>query len=143
MFELTDAIGAADRARALAAVASLCDQRESAVGVVVMLARHIRQLTLLHTMRETKVPRPDWASRIGVPPFVVDKLIAQARRYRPEVLAAATQQLANADRALKGDITLTSTLGGFTGPQIKALGRDLAERIILERVVDGIVQLAA
>jgi len=88
---------------------------------------------------------------LGVPPFVVDKLIAQARSYSPRMLAAATQRLANADRALKGDITLTSTVtgasggasGGFTGPQIKALGRELAERIILERVVDGIVQLAA
>src|SRR5262245_16550892 len=57
VFELTDAIGAADRSRALAAVASLCDQRESAVGVVVMLARHVRQLTLLHTMRALAVPR--------------------------------------------------------------------------------------
>ena len=81
---------------------------------------------------------------LGVPPFVVDKLVTQARSYSPRALAAATQRLANADRALKGDITLTSTMGGaFTGPQIKALGRDLAERIILERVVDGIVQLAA
>lgn len=144
VFELTDAIGAADRPRALAAVAALCDQRESAVGVVVMLARHIRQLSLVHTLRATNAPRPSWGSLLGVPPFVVDKLIAQARRFQPDALAAATQQLANADRALKGDITLTSTLGGrFTGPQIKALGRDLAERIILERVIDGIVQLAA
>jgi DNA polymerase-3 subunit delta len=144
VFELTDAIGAADRPRALAAVASLCDQRESAVGVVVMLARHVRQLSLVYTLRATNVPRPSWGSMLGVPPFVVDKLIAQARRYSPGVLAAATQRLANADRALKGDITLTSTLGGaFTGPQIKTLGRDLAERIILERVVDSIVKLAA
>ena len=144
VFELTDAIGAADRVRALAAVASLVDQRESAVGVVVMLARHVRQLALTYTLRETNVPRSSWASMLGVPPFVVDKLVSQARSYSPRALAAATQRLANADRALKGDITLTSTLGGaFTGPQIKALGRDLAERIILERVVDGIVQLAA
>lgn len=153
VFELTDAIGAADRPRALAAVASLCDQRESAVGVVVMLARHMRQLSLVYTLRETNVPRPNWGQLLGVPPFVVDKLIAQARSYSPRALATATQRLANADRALKGDITLTSTItsagggaaggGGFTGPQIKALGRDLAERIILERVVDGIVQLAA
>jgi DNA polymerase-3 subunit delta len=152
VFELTDAIGAADRPRALAAVAALCDQRESAVGVVVMLARHVRQLSLVYTLRETNVPRPSWGSMLGVPPFVVDKLIAQARSYSPRALAAATQRLANADRALKGDITLTSTVtgasggasgGGFTGPQIKALGRELAERIILERVVDGIVQLAA
>jgi DNA polymerase-3 subunit delta len=144
VFELTDAIGAADRPRALAAVASLCDQRESAVGVVVMLARHVRQLSLTYSLRAGNVPRPSWPSMLGVPPFVVDKLVAQARRYSPAVLAAATQRLANADRALKGDITLTSTLGGaFTGPQIKALGRDLAERVILERVVDSIVTLAA
>ena len=149
VFELTDAIGAADRPRALAAVASLCDQRESAVGVVVMLARHVRQLSLVYTLRETNVPRPSWGQMLGVPPFVVDKLIAQARSYSPGALATATQRLANADRALKGDITLTSTVtgtalgGSFTGPQIKALGRELAERIILERIVDGIVQLAA
>jgi len=148
VFELTDAVGAADRGRALAAVASLCDQRESAVGVVIMLARHVRQMSLVYTLRETNVPRPSWAPMLGVPPFVVDKLIAQARSYSPGALSTATQRLANADRALKGDITLTSTAtgasgGAFTGPQIKALGRDLADRIILEQLVTGIVGLAA
>ena len=142
VFELTDAIGAADRARALAAVAALCDQRESAVGVVVMLARHIRQLSLLHHMRTAQVPRNEWASRIGVPPFVVDKLIAQARSYTPGALASATRRLAAADRALKGDITLSSDTSPFTGPQLKALGRDLGERVILESLVDGIVELS-
>jgi DNA polymerase-3 subunit delta len=142
VFELTDAIGAADRPRALAAVASLCDQRESAVGVVVMLARHIRQLTLLHVMRAQNIPRGAWGSRIGVPPFVVDKLAAQAKAYSPAALATATQRLANADRALKGDITLDSRSSSLTGPQVKALGRELAERVILEKIVDGIVGLA-
>lgn len=148
VFELTDAIGAADRGRALAAVAALVDQRESAVGVIVMLARHVRQMSLVFTLRDQGVPRPAWAQALGVPPFVVEKLIAQARRYAPSALAVATQQLANADRALKGDVTLTSTIsaaspgGTFTGPQIKALGKDLAERILLEHVVDSIVQLA-
>jgi DNA polymerase-3 subunit delta len=147
VFELTDAIGAADRVRALAAVASLCDQRESAVGVVVMLARHVRQLALTYTLRETNVPRSSWAPMLGVPPFVVDKLIAQARSYAPAALSVATRRLANADRALKGDITLSSTPpspdAAFTGPQIKALGRDLAERVVLEHLVRGIVGLAS
>jgi DNA polymerase-3 subunit delta len=143
VFELTDAIGSADRPRALAAVAKLCDQRESAVGVVVMLARHIRQLSLVHVMRDEGVPRGSLAGRIGVPPFVVDKLLAQAKFYAPRALASATEQLAIADRALKGDITLDSRTHDFTGPQLKALGRELAERVILERVVDGIVKLAA
>ncbi len=150
VFELTDAIGAADRARALAAVAALCDQRESAVGVIVMLARHVRQLTMVHVLRATNVPRPQWGAAMGVPPFVVDKLIAQARAYRPEALATATQRLATVDRALKGDITLTSAPdpGGeagamFTGPQLKALGRELGERVMLEKVVTSIVALAS
>jgi DNA polymerase-3 subunit delta len=143
VFELTDAIGAGDRPRALAAVASLCDQRESAVGVVVMLARHVRQLSLVHALRKQSVSRAEWGGRLGVPPFIVDKLIAQARSYRPEALAQATQTLAMADRALKGDQTLFTHEGHpFTGPQVKALGKELAERVILERVVDGIVQLA-
>jgi hypothetical protein len=111
-----------------------------------MLARHIRQLSLLHTCRAQGVPRSEWNSRIGVPPFVVDKLVAQAKAYTPEALATATQKLANADRALKGDITLTTVdrfRAEFTGPQLKALGRELAERVILEKVVDGIVELAS
>ncbi|HEY4056653.1 MAG TPA: DNA polymerase III subunit delta [Kofleriaceae bacterium] len=150
VFELTDAIGAADKPRALAAVSSLCDQRESAVGVVVMLARHVRQMSLAHRLRHDNVPRPQWAQTLGVPPFVVDKLVAQARNYSPSSLALATQRLATVDRALKGDITLSSTPDGFgaggtpwTGPQMKALGRELGERVMLEQVVGGIVSLAA
>jgi len=142
VFELTDAIGAADLARALAAVSSLCDQRESAVGVVIMLARHVRQLALVHTLRAANTPRNEWGSRLGVPPFIVDKVVAQARAYSPAALAAATRRLAEADRALKGDQTLTTDLHAFTGPQLKALGKELGERVILEQTVDEIVRLA-
>ncbi len=142
VFELTDAIGAADRVRALAAVGSLVDQRESAVGVVVMLARHVRQLALVHAMRAANTPRNEWASRLGVPPFIVDKVAAQARAYSPAALAAAIRRLAEADRALKGDQTLSTDHHAFTGPQLKALGKELGERVILERTVDEIVRLA-
>jgi DNA polymerase III subunit delta len=142
VFELTDAIGAADRTRALAAVSSLCDQRESAVGVVVMLARHVRQLAMLHSLRERKIPRSEWARELGIPPFIVDKLIAQAKGFRPTALARATRLLAEADRALKGDITLDGRSNMFSGPQLKALGRELGERVILEKVVDRIVSAA-
>jgi len=142
VFELTDAMGAGDRGRALAAVTALCDQHESAVGVVVMLARHVRQMSLVHHLRAKGVPRNEWGSRIGLPPFIVDKITQQARSYTPGALAIATTRLAMADRALKGDITLTTQTSPFTGPQLKALGRDLAERVILEKVVGGIVEMA-
>jgi DNA polymerase-3 subunit delta len=143
VFELTDAIGAADRGRALGAIASLCDHRESAVGVVAMLARHVRQLATLHELRARDVPRNQWASAVGLPPFVIDKLIAQARTYSPSSLARAQQRIATADRALKGDITLTSETSPWTGPQMKALGRELGERVILEQLVTGILDTAS
>ncbi|HEU0036947.1 MAG TPA: DNA polymerase III subunit delta [Kofleriaceae bacterium] len=144
VFELTDAIGAADRPRALAAVASLCDQQENAVGVVVMLGRHIRQMALVHHLRANNTPRAQWGPLLGVPPFIVDKIAAQARSYSPRALAIAVQRLANADRALKGDITLTTAdiATRFTGPQMKTLGKELGPRVLLERVVDEILQLA-
>ena len=107
-----------------------------------MLARHVRQLSLVYSLREQGVPRPQWAPSLGVPPFIVDKLIAQARSYSPAALAVATERLATADRALKGDQTLTSQTSKFTGPQMKAFGKELGERVILEHVVDSIVQLA-
>jgi hypothetical protein len=107
-----------------------------------MLARHVRQLALVHSLRASNTPRGEWASKLGVPPFIVDKVVAQARTYSPAALAAATRRLAEADRALKGDQTLTSQHHTFTGPQLKAMGKDLGERVILERTVDSIVRLA-
>jgi hypothetical protein len=108
-----------------------------------MLARHIRQMSLVHHLRANGVPKNEWGSKLGLPPFIVDKVVAQARSYTPGALAMATTRLAMADRALKGDITLTSQTSPFTGPQLKALGRDLAERVILEKVVGGIVEMAS
>ncbi|MEM9493792.1 MAG: DNA polymerase III subunit delta, partial [Myxococcota bacterium] len=46
VFELTDAIGDGNLPAALAASASLCDQRQSVIGVVIMLARYMRQLAM-------------------------------------------------------------------------------------------------
>jgi len=99
----------------------------------------VRQRAMVHALRDHGVSRGEWASRIGVPPFVIDKLVQQARVFAPGALAGATRALAEADRALKGDLTLVSETARFTGPQTKALGRELAERVILERTVDAIV----
>jgi DNA polymerase-3 subunit delta len=135
VFELTDAIGAGDVAAALTAISALCDQRDSAIGVIAMLARFVRQLALIHVHRGSG--KGELAPLLGVPPFVVDKLAVHARRYTPAQLVRATRLLAAADRAIKGDPTVE---GRFTGPQVKALGRDLAERVIMERLVIEIVQ---
>ncbi|MEZ4359641.1 MAG: DNA polymerase III subunit delta [Kofleriaceae bacterium] len=136
VFELSDAIGAGDLEGALGAVHKLCDQRESAVGVVAMLSRYVRQVHGLHGAMARGVPRGQWASLLGVPPFVLDKLSAHARRLPPPVTARAITSLAAADRSLKGDPTVG---GPYSGAVLKTLGRELGERVVLERLVTSIL----
>ena len=128
VFELTDAIGEGRLPAALTAVSSLCDQRQSAIGVVAMLARHVRQLAGIHA-----------GHAIGAPPFVIDKLKAQARRFRPQALADADAMLAQLDAALKG----MPLDGAASGTVVKTLGRQLSERVLLERLVEKLCALAA
>jgi hypothetical protein len=91
------------------------------------------------------------ASRVGAPPFVVDKLSAQARRYTPAALARATDALTMADRNLKGLATGLPIKGrhpgdrdtsekGVTSGQ-RVLGKPLSERIVLESLVTELVTL--
>jgi DNA polymerase-3 subunit delta len=128
VFELTDAIGEGRLPAALVAVSSLCDQRQSAIGVVAMLARHVRQLAGIHA-----------GHSIGAPPFIVDKLKAQARRFRPQALSDASALLADLDTALKG----MPLDGPASGTVVKTLGRQLSERVLLERLVEKLCSLAA
>lgn len=128
VFELTEAIGRGDLAAALAAVASLTDQRQSAIGAVSMVARHVRQLGLCHVARARRLSKGEAARLVGAPPFAVDKLMAQARRYDADTVAAALRKLARADQELKGQ-----------SDTIKIMGRQLGERVILDRLVTDIV----
>lgn len=126
VFELTDAIGEGDRSRAMAAVRSLFDQRQSAIGVIVMLARHMRQLLVA-----TQAPRNDLPRALGVPPFIADKLGRQARRFSAGAIDRALIRLHEADFALKGGRQL-----------VKTLGRDLGERVIVEQLVGELLGLS-
>ena len=145
VFELTDAIGAGDAAAALVAVASLVEQRQSAIGVLAMLGRHLRQLELVHVARAEGVGPRELPARLGVPPFVVDKLTAQARRYRPAALSRAIELVAAADWAMKGhpdpNAVGVLTEAASTGAVQKTLGRGLGERVLLERLAVELVAL--
>jgi DNA polymerase-3 subunit delta len=144
VFELTDAIGEGRLPAAMAAVSSLCDQRQSAIGVIVMLARHIRQLAMVHVGKARGAGKGELSSLVGAPPFIVDKLTQQARRYTPDALARAEALLTATDRALKGmplEVSRGETVEGVSGSVIKTLGRQLGERVVLERLVERLVAL--
>jgi DNA polymerase-3 subunit delta len=126
VFQLNDAVGQGDRLGALRAVGKLFEQRESAIGVIIMLARHVRQLALYQSLVAERTPPGDIARIVGVPPFVIDKSLApQSRRFAPAALSQAIRLVAQADRDLKG-------------PVKQALG----EEVVLTRLVEKLVTLA-
>ncbi len=126
VFQLNDAVGQGDRIGALRAVGKLFEQRESAIGVVIMLARHVRQLAMYQSLVAERTPPGDIARICGVPPFVIDKSLApQSRRFTSVALTQAIRLVAQADRDLKG-------------PVKQALG----EEVVLTRLVEKLVTLA-
>jgi DNA polymerase-3 subunit delta len=104
VFELADAVGRGDRARALGILASMIDGRESGVRIVAMLARHVRQLWNADALLRARAPKAEYAAALGVPPFFVDGIVDQARRIGrggEGAFRALHDALYRADRALK------------------------------------------
>ena len=79
VFELANAVGAGDRAPALAMLSSMLGARESGVRIVAMLARHLRQLWITSELLQRTRDKFEIASALGIPPFFADDIIRQAR----------------------------------------------------------------
>jgi DNA polymerase-3 subunit delta len=101
VFELCNAVGEGNRARALSALASMISQKESGVRIVSMLARHVRQLWAVRGMLGARSSKFDIAGALGIPPFFVDGLMDQARRVPEARLPKMHEALYRADRELK------------------------------------------
>ncbi len=98
VFELTDAVGRRDMAGASLVMRGALVGGESALLLITMIARQLRQLTKVkglaaggHTV----------AQALGVQPFVADKLAEQAREYDTRELCAGLAAVHAADLRLK------------------------------------------
>ncbi len=109
LYELTDAISAKDKARALAvldAVLSSGDGDEAAIGHLYMLARTFRQMLVI-LEKNVRDSRAIWQALwqgFRVPPFAAEDVIRQARRYKSRrELTRALKLIARADMALRSN----------------------------------------
>jgi len=108
-YELTDAISARDRARALVVldgIFSTGDGEEAAIGHLYMLSRTFRQMLVIFE-RNVRDSRALWQALwqgFRVPPFAAEDIIRQARRYKSRrELTGAIQRIARADLALRSN----------------------------------------
>jgi DNA polymerase-3 subunit delta len=104
---LTDAWGARDRARVLAACESMLEETEPH-AVAARLADHVSKVRAVAALLEDDVAVGEIAKRLGLKPYPARKQAAQARAFSADELADALIRLATLDFALKGG----SRLGG-------------------------------
>jgi DNA polymerase III subunit delta len=108
LYELTDAISARDRARALALLHGLLNSsdggEDAAIGHLYMLAKTFRQMLVI-LEKNVRDSRAIWQALwqgFRMPPFAADDLIRQARRYKSRRdLTRALRLIARADLELR------------------------------------------
>jgi DNA polymerase-3 subunit delta len=108
LYELTDAISAKDRPRALALLHGLLNAsdggEDSAIGHLYMLARTFRQMLII-LEKNVRDSRAIWAvlwQGFRMPPFAAADLIRQARRYKSRAdLTRALRLIARADLEIR------------------------------------------
>ena len=108
LYELTDAISARDRARALMLLQGLLNSSEAgedaAIGHLYMLARTFRQMLVI-LEKNVRDSRAIWQALwqgFRMPPFAADDLIRQAHRYKSRrELTRALKLVARADLELR------------------------------------------
>jgi len=102
IFELTDAVGAADLDTAFDALKRLGMDRNEAPRVLAMLVRQVRLLWMARSALDAGVSPQALANELDVHPFVAKKLAVQARNYEAAALHTAHKAAVTADLALKG-----------------------------------------
>jgi DNA polymerase-3 subunit delta len=108
LYELTDAISAKDRARALSLLHGLMNAsdggEDSAIGHLYMLARTFRQMLVI-LEKNVRDSRAIWQALwqgFRMPPFAAEDVIRQARRYKSRrELTRALRLIARADLELR------------------------------------------
>jgi DNA polymerase-3 subunit delta len=108
LYELTDAISARDRVRALVLLQGLLNSsdagEDAAIGHLYMLARTFRQMLVI-LEKNVRDSRAIWQALwqgFRMPPFAADDLIRQARRYKSRrELTRALRLVARADVELR------------------------------------------
>jgi DNA polymerase III subunit delta len=101
VFDLTDAIGRNDRARALDCLVNLLDNGQSEIGVLALISRHVRILKLVSDGMKEGLVGQRLSSRAGVSPYFLKSYAEQARAWSDRKIERTFEALLDTDRALK------------------------------------------
>lgn len=101
VFDFTRAVGENDRVKALEHLVHLMDQGQSEIGIVSLLARHIRLLLTIKKGLEEGLGGAKLAHYAQIPPYFLESYLDQARLWTVKKLEGTLVILSETDRALK------------------------------------------
>lgn len=113
VFDLANAFGSRDTARALTLLGRLVEQGQTPIGILTILARHLR--ILLEIKSAGNKDSQSLAGQIGIPPFFMKDYIRQSSSWTIDSLSTAMKNLRNTESLLKStsvsaDMALTKFL---------------------------------
>ena len=86
IFAMTDAMAQGRKKQALELYYDLIALQEKPMGILYMIQRQFHYLLIVKEMKKNRADKGSIASAIGVPPFAVQKYMAQADRFQTEEL---------------------------------------------------------
>lgn len=104
IFDMVDAIGMRDQRRALDLYNELQALREPPTRILYLIGRHMNILLQIKDLKRRGVDGKMIASKVGVPPFAVNKYVKQTGLYKTSQLKRALERCVQADEAIKRGI---------------------------------------
>jgi DNA polymerase-3 subunit delta len=101
VFDLTASIADGDRVESLVRLVQLLDQGQSEIGIVSLIARHLRILISIKQGIEQGLSGQKLATQAQVPSYYLQDYVNQAKRWSIKKLEASILVLAETDKALK------------------------------------------
>ena len=101
VFDFTKAIGKKDRITALEQLVQLIDQGQNEIGIVALLARHMRILLTVRAGLDQGLGGSKLASVAQVPSYFIEGYCDQARHWPVRKIEEALVILCDTDKALK------------------------------------------
>ena len=101
VFDFAESVASGNKVESLIQLARLLEQGQNEVGIVAMVARHIRTLLMLHEGMSLGLAGQKLAAHAQVPAYFIADYMKQTRLWTPKKLEQSLLILSDTDRALK------------------------------------------
>lgn len=104
VWDLTDAILAGDRARAIRVVVRQLDAGEEPLGLLGMLASTYRKMLIAKELISRKAPAAEVQAAVKLPPWKMSEFNTQVRRVTAEKIVHGIRRMDEVDSAIKSSV---------------------------------------